>query len=53
MRSISAKEEDRETITQILRGAIKVVLDKYSHDGDIKAKWTNSYGQEEVVRIAL
>lgn len=47
------KEEDREAITEMLRDAIRLVLDKYFHNGNIKAKWTNSFGQEELVQIAL
>lgn len=47
------KEEDKEKIIEMLRGAVKVVLDKHYSQGIILAKWSDSFCQKEVVQVSL
>lgn len=47
------KEEDKEKIIEMLRGAIKVTLKNHLNYGDIYAKWTDSLGREKAIKISL
>lgn len=47
------KEEDKDKIVEMLRGALKVTLDSYMSSGVVHAKWTDSSGTKEKISINL
>lgn len=47
------KEEDKYKIILMLRGAIKVALKDYLATGQVNAKWTDRYKNEENIEVSL